>query len=180
MSGAVQIRPALPADAAAVAELGARTFRETFERDNDPADMTAYLGEAFLLETVHAEIADPASTFLLAFAAPDGPPIGYAQLKRGAADPAVEGPAPIEIARLYAAREAIGKGVGAALMRDCLARAARGGYRTIWLGVWERNERAIAFYRRWGFETVGSHPFMLGADRQIDLIMTRAIEAGCC
>ena len=58
-------------------------------------------------------------------------------------------------------------------MGACLEEAAGGGYETLWLGVWEHNLRAIAFYRRWGFETVGSHTFLLGSDEQTDLIMVR-------
>jgi ribosomal protein S18 acetylase RimI-like enzyme len=84
----------------------------------------------------------------------------------------------IEVARLYAAREAIGSGVGAALMRECIAHAASLGRGALWLGVWERNARAIAFYERWGFRDVGMQHFQLGADRQVDRVMLRRITEG--
>lgn len=61
-------------------------------------------------------------------------------------------------------------------MRTTLETAAASGYRTLWLGVWERNPRAIAFYERWGFATVGSHVFRLGSDDQTDLIMERPVS----
>ena len=70
------------------------------------------------------------------------------------------------------AHESLGSGAGAALMRELL-RAARGaGHDTIWLGVWEQNYRAIAFYRKWGFETVGEHIFQVGDDPQNDILMS--------
>ncbi len=59
-------------------------------------------------------------------------------------------------------------------MGACLEEVARGGYQTVWLGVWEHNLRALDFYRRWGFETVGSHTFLLGSDAQTDLVMVRS------
>jgi ribosomal protein S18 acetylase RimI-like enzyme len=83
----------------------------------------------------------------------------------------------IEIARLYAGRRWIGTGVGAALMQHCLDLAASRGRDWIWLGVWERNARAIAFYARWDFTDVGSQSFQLGADRQTDRIMARRVAA---
>ena len=169
----LQIRPAAPGDTDLLAELGARTFRDTFERQNEPADVDAYLRASFAPERVRAEIEDPAGTLLLAFADGGGQPIGYARLRAGEPDPSVTGAAPVEIERLYVRREVIGHGVGAALMRACLEEAALAGYETIWLGVWERNERAIAFYRRWGFVEVGHHVFTLGSDPQNDLIMER-------
>jgi ribosomal protein S18 acetylase RimI-like enzyme len=94
-------------------------------------------------------------------------------LREGPA-PAAVGEAPaIEIARLYASRRWIGAGVGAALMQRCLDDAAARGCGTVWLGVWERNARAIAFYERWGFTRVGSQSFQLGSDLQTDHVMAR-------
>ena len=84
-------------------------------------------------------------------------------------------PDPVELQRLYVDRTAMGRGVGAALMRATLDAARSAGYRTLWLGVWERNARAISFYERWQFETVGDHVFRLGSDHQTDLIMARRV-----
>jgi ribosomal protein S18 acetylase RimI-like enzyme len=82
---------------------------------------------------------------------------------------------PVELRRLYVDRSAIGHGVGAALMRASLEAARSAGRRTLWLGVWERNARAISFYERWQFETVGNHEFQLGSDNQTDLLMARPV-----
>jgi ribosomal protein S18 acetylase RimI-like enzyme len=163
------VRRAAREDAAAIAELGARTFNETFAADNSPEDLAAYLADAFNPEKVAAELLDPRSTFLVAEA--EGTPVGYAKLYRGEAHSSVKGPRPVELARLYASRDCLGRGVGAALMRVCLDEARRAGCATMWLGVWERNTRAIAFYRKWGFRETGNQTFQLGSDPQNDLVM---------
>ena len=161
-------------DAELLAELGARTFNETFETDNTQEDMTAYLASAFSLTQQTAELAHPASTFLIAEV--DGIAAGYAKLHAGEPPEGVQGMKPIELVRLYASREWHGRGVGEALMRACLEEALRGRYETMWLGVWERNARAQAFYRKWEFREVGEHIFQLGSDQQRDILMERAIS----
>lgn len=138
--------------------------------------MDAYVRDAFSVKRLLAELADPDSAFFLAFAEGTHAPGGYAKLLTGVPDPSVTGPDPIEIERIYVERNAIGRGLGAALMRRCLEEAVARGRRTVWLGVWEHNERAIAFYERWGFEVVGSHVFQLGSDAQNDLIMVKTLD----
>ncbi len=167
----------MSADLTALAELAVETFRDTFAEQNTPSDMELYLERWFNRERIAAELEDPETTFLLAFADPDERPIGYAKLRGGEADPAVAGPAPVQLERLYVRRGVLGRGVGAALMRACLDEAARSGHETIWLGVWERNERAIAFYRRWGFAEVGTQLFFLGTDEQNDLVLARPVAS---
>jgi ribosomal protein S18 acetylase RimI-like enzyme len=165
------IRTATPDDAAVLTELAARTFRDTFAAENDPADMKAYMDEAFTVARQSEELADPRATFLLAHV--DGEPAGYAKLYAGEAPSCVEGERPIELARLYADHAWHGRGVGSALMEACFDEARRAGFRTMWLGVWERNARAIAFYRKSGFARCGSHVFRLGTDDQTDDLMRR-------
>ena len=60
-------------------------------------------------------------------------------------------------------------------MRACLDEAQSAGHETIWLGVWERNARAQAFYKKWDFRAVGEHMFQLGSDTQRDILMERAL-----
>jgi ribosomal protein S18 acetylase RimI-like enzyme len=175
MPAQTDIRLATPADAERLAELAERTFRDTFAAENSPDDMDAYVRDAFSLDRVRAELADEASTFLLAFVDEREEPSGYAKLRTGTTDPSVSGPDPIELERLYVDSSAIGRGVGAALMRASLDVARSGGYRTLWLGVWERNARARSFYKKWGFEMVGDHVFRLGSDDQRDLVMERSV-----
>ena len=176
MSEHPHVRPATLADAEPLAALAERTFRDTFADDNAPGDIEAYVRDSFSLERVRAELADEANSFLLAFVDGAERPAGYAKLRTGTTDPSVTGPDPGELERLYVDRSAIGRGVGAALMRASLDAAHSSGHRTLWLGVWERNARAITFYERWAFETVGDHVFRLGSDDQTDLIMERPVQ----
>lgn len=174
MASSPVIRRATAKDATLLADLGARTFSETFGPDNTPEDMAAYLGAAFGPEIQAAELANPGTTFFLADI--DGVAAGYAQLRSGGTD-GIAGAKAIELARLYARREHIGHGVGRALMRACLDEAHRAGFQTLWLGVWERNARAQEFYRKWGFHVVGAHVFQLGSDPQTDLLMERPVSS---
>lgn len=170
-----QIRAAVPADSAALAALGERTFRDTFAADNTPENIAAHLAATYSPARQAAELADPRRTTLVA-ATPAGELIGFVQLFAGEAPAAVTGPAPVEILRLYVDRGYHGRGVAHRLMTAAVEAAAARGAGTLWLGVWERNPRAIAFYRKWGFEDVGSHEFLLGSDRQTDRLMVRARE----
>lgn len=167
------LRPATLRDADLLASLGARTFSETFAADNRPEDMKAYLSSAFTLSRLEAELADPRSRFFLAEIG--GEAVGYAKLHSGEAPECVAGPDPIEIARFYVLREWHGRGVAQSLMQACIEAAGEAGARTVWLAVWERNVRAQAFYRKWGFRDVGAQAFRLGGDLQTDRVMERAI-----
>ena len=118
-------------------------------------------------------MADPASTFLIAEVGSVA--AGYARLHADEPPKGIEGANPVELVRLYVSREWLGRGVGEALMRDCLDEARQAGHRTMWLGVWERNGRAQAFYRKWNFRAVGEHVFQLGSDPQTDILMERAV-----
>jgi ribosomal protein S18 acetylase RimI-like enzyme len=169
----ITTRRATPADAALLAELGASTFRDTFEASNDPADFAAYMADAFGDEIQRAELADPEVTVHLAERA--GETVGYVLLREGPTPSLVGGLEAIQIVRLYARRAAIGSGVGAMLMQRAVDEAASRGKDALWLGVWDRNERAIDFYRRHEFFQAGTQPFLLGTDLQTDLVMVRRI-----
>lgn len=167
------VRCATIDDAGLLAELGARTFYDTFVNDTGPEDMAAYLAASFSPEIQAAELADPQSSFFIAET--DGAASGYAQLRAGAAEACVSGTKPVELVRLYVARQWLGRGVGHELMRACVEEARLAGHCTMWLGVWERNVRAQSFYRKWSFKVVGDHIFRVGSDPQTDLIMERAL-----
>src|SRR5258705_7530893 len=169
----VNIRRANREDAGLLAELGARTFSETFAADNTAQDMSAYLASCFSLAQQTAQLADPAFTFLLAKVG--GLAAGYAQLHAGEAADGVEAAKPVELVRLDVSLKWLGRGVGEALMRACVDEARQAGHGTIWLGVWERNGRAQAFYRKWNFRAIGEHVFQLGSDPQRDIVMQRAV-----
>ena len=168
------IRRGKAEDAGLLAELGARTFSDTFAVYNTPEDMGAYLASAFTREQQAAELADPDCLFQIAEI--DEGAVGYAMLRSGNVLDDVTGDKPMELVRLYVSKESLGHGVGAALMRACISEAKQRGYKTLWLGVWEHNHRARAFYRRWNFHDVGTHVFQLGDDPQTDLVMQRSIS----
>jgi ribosomal protein S18 acetylase RimI-like enzyme len=170
---AITIRPAVPGDAADLAELASRTFRDTFATDNDPAHMALHLAQAYGKVQQGRELVDP-NVFTLLVEGGDKL-VGYAQLRRGQVPSCVTGESPIELWRFYIARDWQGRGVAQELMRrvDCAAHDAGG--RTLWLGVWERNERAKAFYRKCNFVDVGSHVFTIGSDAQTDRILARPV-----
>ena len=167
------IRRGTLGDADLLSELGARTFSETFAADNTAEDLAAYIATSFSVAQQKAELEDPASTFLIAEV--DGSAAGYARLYDGEPEKDIRGTNPVELVRLYVSREWLGRRVGAQLMRSCIDEAEQAGHDSIWLGVWERNERAQSFYRKWNFHTVGEHMFRLGSDLQRDLLMERTL-----
>jgi diamine N-acetyltransferase len=167
------IRRAVPADAAALAELGARTFRDAFEADNTPENMALYLASSYGRDLQSAELRNAGIVTLLAEG--EGRLAGYSQLRDGPAPDCVGGPGSIELWRFYVERAWQGRGVAQTLMAPTIEAAAARGAGTVWLSVWERNHRAQAFYRKCGFEDRGEKPFILGNDRQTDRVMALAL-----
>lgn len=172
-SHAVRIRPATLADAATLTELGARTFRDSFAADNTPEDMEAFLASHYRPEIQEAELKDPRNLYLLAEVS--GVPAGFALLRDGAREQCVQAERPLNLYRLYVDRPFLGARVGAALMLRCLEEGRTRRHDVLWLGVWERNARARAFYSRWGFTEVGEMHFLLGNDLQRDLVLALAL-----
>lgn len=158
-------------DAAQLAELAERTFRETFASDNIPADMDSHCAKSYNRDLQAAEIADPKMSTLIC--RERGEPVGYAQMRWGSAPDCVVAEAPGEIQRIYVSKAWHGAGVAHDLMNACIAEMIGRRTDVIWLGVWERNPRAIAFYRKFGFTEAGEHIFSLGSDRQRDIVMIR-------
>ncbi|HYK91176.1 MAG TPA: GNAT family N-acetyltransferase [Acidobacteriota bacterium] len=169
-----RIRYATVEDNALLAEVGTETFYNSFAVDNTPENMAVYLAESFNPQKLARELGNPASRFLIVEAG--SLTAAYAHLRFGQAPTTVAGRQPMEIARFYARLPWIGKGVGALLMQACLREAERAGCDVVWLDVWERNQRAITFYLRWGFAQVGTQVFQLGDDPQRDLLMAKDIS----
>jgi ribosomal protein S18 acetylase RimI-like enzyme len=172
-SADIIIRRAAPDDAADLAALAAQTFADAFGPDNRPEDTAAHLEGRFSPARQAAEIADPSTVMLVADAG--GALVGYVMLLIGEAPPSVTGARPIELARIYVRQEWQSRRVGAALMAQCLTEARAAGAHTIWLGVWQVNVRAQAFYERWGFQIVGTKAFTVGSDVQTDWVMSRRL-----
>jgi GNAT superfamily N-acetyltransferase len=170
----VVVRPAGTADAAWLATLAERTFRETYSAENTAENMERYVREHFGPARQEAELRDPRMSTLVAEV--DGRAAGYAQLTQSEPPPSVTTPAPLEVVRFYVDRPWHGQGVAQTLMAAAVETARAAGARTLWLGVWERNERAIAFYRKSGFADVGTQTFVLGTDRQRDFVLAQTLD----
>jgi len=163
------IRRATPADAAPLARVAEKIFRDTFGPDNRDEDIEAYVAQAYGEEPQRRELEDPNGVTLLV--EDDGALIAFAQLRLTSGSPHGE----VEIARFYVDHSQHGRGVAQALMAVVVETAHALGATKLWLGVWERNARAIAFYAKCGFVDTGSHPFLLGNDLQTDRIMVRTL-----
>jgi diamine N-acetyltransferase len=170
----ITIRFADAADAALIAELSRKTFYDSFIADNTVENMDKFMNEQFTTEALMKEVGAPNNIFLLA--TDNNEVLGYVRLRENNKPPELGNANTIEIARIYAVTDSIGKGVGKALMQKSLDIAAGLHKDTVWLGVWERNQRAIDFYTRWGFEKFSTHVFMLGDDPQTDWLMKKKIK----
>jgi diamine N-acetyltransferase len=170
------IRTATPADAGALAALGVRTFQETFGDQYRAPDLDVFLAGAYGEALQRRELEDP--SWLTLLAEREGEPVGFAQLVVGRCLPDHPLPAPVELNRIYILKAEHGTGLGDALMGAAVAAAVAAGGRALWLGVWEHNLRAQAFYRRWGFTQAGSHTFMVGTQADTDHILVRTLPAG--
>jgi ribosomal protein S18 acetylase RimI-like enzyme len=165
----LDLRIANVRDAERVAALARDTFFATFADSNSAEDMAYYAEQAFTVDRIRSELEDPTSTFI--WAEQEGIPAGYAKLRRGTVEDCITGPKPVELERIYADPELIGAGVGKTLLHTSTKIAQGEGFQTLWLGVWEHNDRAIEFYHRQGFTDMGEHSFFLGADQQTDRIL---------
>lgn len=166
MAAPFALRYGTDQDASALAAFAAQAFADTYRDLDDPKDIADYVAEHFSVAAVSAVLRDPAFTTLLAESA--GRIAGYAVLKSAEAPRCVTGPDAIELARFYLGAEFIGQGLGTRLMREVHAQASRLGGKTLWLGVYDRNVRAIQFYERCGFLQVGGKEFLFGGRIYID------------
>jgi ribosomal protein S18 acetylase RimI-like enzyme len=166
----ITLHDASSEQAAQLAEFGARTFYESFAADNRPEDMRRHIETAWSPDKQLAEIRDPDIDTLILM---DGLSrwLGFAQLRAGKLSDGVPPEGSIELWRFYIDKPWHGRGLAHELMAGAKQRARRRGASSMWLGVWERNERAKAFYGKHGFRKVGSQVFVVGADPQTDHVM---------
>lgn len=167
------IKAAGPEEAKLIADLSRQTFIDSFADDNTAADMDLFLAEQFASDMLEAQVGSANNYFFITWE--ENIPQGYMRLVEhptGHPD-YLPGERSIEINRFYAVKAAIGKGIGPLQMQYALSFAKVRGFDTCWLGVWEKNQRAIRFYSKHGFYTVGSHPFLLGNDLQTDILMAK-------
>lgn len=169
-----RVRIATPADAAMIADMSRRTFYDSFAKDNSKEDMDKFMSEQFTHELLMAEVGTSGNIFIVA--EHNDAPAGYVRLRENNNPPELRGIETIEIARIYAETAMIGKGIGKALMEKSIAVAREQKKQIIWLGVWEKNFRAIEFYTGWGFKKFSEHPFVVGSDVQTDWLMKKELR----
>jgi ribosomal protein S18 acetylase RimI-like enzyme len=172
----LRIRYAAPEDAGALADFAARNFREAYESQMPWDDVQAYCESAFSIARQGAEISERSIVTLLAEV--NATLAGFAQLRSGHAPACVESNHSIELWRFYVAARWQGQGIAQKLMTRAEEMAQDRGADALWLGVWEHNARAQAFYGKCGFVKVGTLPFTLGRELQTDLVMVRTLRSG--
>lgn len=169
----VTLRPTLASDIPALQRLAIKTQVDTFGAENSEANMKAYLDEAYNPSRLLRELEESGSLNYLAFV--DDALAGFMRLRLSEEVVHLLGKNTIELQRLYVDKRFQGKGVGAAMMQQALNVARDRKYDWIWLGVWERNFKAQAFYTNWGFERFSEHIFQMGDDPQTDWLLRKRI-----
>ena len=148
-----------------------RTYNETFAHMNTPSNMTAYLEQSFNINKLRGELSDSNSLFYFLYA--DGELAGYLKINECPAQTDINDIQSLEIERVYVAKEFQGKGLGSVLMNQAIDIANMREKLYVWLGVWEKNIRAILFYKRNGFFEIGTHSFFMGEEEQTDFVMRK-------
>jgi ribosomal protein S18 acetylase RimI-like enzyme len=146
-----------------------QTFSETFAEVNTPENIENYNRESFNLEQLTSELNNPNSQFFIAYS--DSEPIGYLKLNFGNAQTEILNDDALEIHRIYVSQAFHGKKVGQLLLDKAIEVAQQTTTDYIWLGVWEENHRALRFYTKNGFVAFDKHFFILGEEKQTDLLM---------
>lgn len=167
------VRNATNKDATLIADISRQTFFETFAAHNSKENMDKFLGEQFTRGKLMMEVGSLENIFLLAYTGNEL--AGYAKLREGKLPEKLGDANALEIARIYAMTNMIGKGVGNLLMKASISIAKEKGKDAMWLGVWEKNTRAIEFYIKWGFDKFDVSDFLLGDDVQCDWLMKKKI-----
>lgn len=161
-------------DAHTLQEISYDTFNETFKDQNSLENMKAYLDKAFTVEQVETELSHRSSHFYLVYVHEDV--AGYLKVNTGDAQSEEMGDESLEIERIYIKSTFQKHGLGKYLLNKAEEMASEQHLKTIWLGVWEKNENAIAFYKKMGFIQTGSHSFYMGDEEQTDLILTKEVN----
>lgn len=169
----LSVRYATIYDAALIADISRKTFHDTFGPFNSKADMDIFMKVQFTRGRLMMEVAQSENIFLLAYQ--NREVAGYAKIREQRHPAKLGSTNAIEIARLYAIANMVGKGVGKLLMEKSLEIASEKKKDTVWLGVWKQNRKAIDFYTSWGFEIFDECDFILGNDVQKDWLMKREI-----
>lgn len=171
---AIKISACTERDLPLLRHIASQTYYETFYKLNSAANMAAYLEEAFDIERLRGEMANAHSCFYFLYCGVDLS--GYLKLNDGLAQTDLKDSGALEIERIYVQRRFQGRGLGQLLLERSLETARKFDKEYLWLGVWEKNSRARAFYERNGFYAAGTHSFAMGEEVQNDIIMRRDLR----
>jgi ribosomal protein S18 acetylase RimI-like enzyme len=150
-------------------KISKETFVEAFSNQNSEENMRKYLDENLSTQQLRNELLNSESSFY--FARIDEKIIGYLKVNFGKAQTDFKEDDSIEIERVYVLSEFQGKEVGKKLLDKAIEISSEKNAKSVWLGVWEKNYKAIRFYHKNGFVEFGKHPFILGDDIQTDILM---------
>jgi diamine N-acetyltransferase len=169
----LQIQKASINDVSVLKKIGRQTFYETFHDTNTEDNLRKYLDESFADEKLKEELSNPLSWFY--FAAIEDKVVGYLKVNFGQAQTEFRHDGWFEVERIYVVQEFWGRSIGQALLDFAIALASDLECSCVWLGVWEKNYRALRFYERNGFLPFDKHIFQMGNDPQWDLLMKKMI-----
>jgi diamine N-acetyltransferase len=169
----IQLKSCTLSDVHTLQAISYETFDETFRATNVPENVDAYIEKAFALEKLEKELANTDSFFFFAYVNEEL--AGYIKVNINGAqsDEIIEDA--LEVERIYIRRAYQGQGLGKYLIQKSTDIAKENNKRNMWLGVWEKNESAIRFYKALGFVLHGAHSFYLGDEEQTDLIMIKSL-----
>ncbi|KEO76401.1 GNAT family N-acetyltransferase [Paenibacillus polymyxa] len=154
-------------------EISIETFFDTFKDQNSPENMNAYLEKAFNFKQLEEELSNDSSEFFFIYFNEEL--AGYLKVNMNNAQSEKMGNESLEIERVYIKNSSQKHGLGKYLLNKAMEIAMEHNKKEIWLGVWEKNENAIAFYKKMGFVQTGAHSFYMGDEEQIDFIMTKTM-----
>jgi ribosomal protein S18 acetylase RimI-like enzyme len=171
----VEIRKATEQDALRLSELAANLFHQAYVGSMPAGALKSYIAQDFGIAQQRAELLDPNITTLLVEI--ENELVGYAQLRLKPIPVAIDVDITAELWRIYVDRSCHGLGVGRRLLCRVGEIAREMSHDKIWLGVWEQNQKAIAFYNKLGFSEVGQKEFHLGGEVQNDLVFVGSTSA---
>lgn len=160
-------------DSRELQEISYETFNETFKHQNSPEHINAYLERAFDLNQLEKELSNSSSQFFFVYF--NNEVAGYLKVNTDDAQSEEMGDESLEVERIYIKKKFQKHGLGKHLLNKAMEIAMERKKKKIWLGVWEKNENAIAFYQKKGFVQTGAHSFYMGDEEQVDLIMTKTL-----
>ncbi|MFS0869040.1 GNAT family N-acetyltransferase [Paenibacillus xylanilyticus] len=173
MTETVKITKCSCEDVHTLQEISIETFNDTFKDQNSPENMKGYLERAFNSEQLEKELSNRSSDIFFIYFNEEL--AGYLKVNISDAQSESMGEEFLEIERIYIKNHFQKYGLGKHLLNKAIDIAIEKNKNKIWLGVWEKNDNAIAFYNKMGFIQTGAHSFYMGDEEQIDFIMTKTL-----